>query len=115
MLVSSALVGAEGSARVGVGVAELAFRRTPSLVALGARAMIGNGTGTVRAEAAFRDELLITLDDIAGIASYEARRARDELGARTSPRESVGTRGPRDGMAAAAGNGSPRRHHRVKA
>ena len=111
MLVTSALVGAEGSARAGAGVAELTIRRTPSLVALGARGMIGNGGGTARAQAAFRDELLTLLDDVAELAWHEARRARDELGARTSPREGRAAHHP----ATAAGDNGGRRRHRVKA
>jgi len=96
-LFTSALVGAGGSTRAGVGVARLALRRTPSLVALSARA-VAPGPAGARAEAEFRDELLTLLDEVAEVAWRQARRARLELGDRTSPN-----------------GGVPRRRHRVKA
>jgi hypothetical protein len=99
-LVTSTLVGAAGSARAGIRVAELTVRRSPALVALTARAAIGRGAGAEQADARFRDELLTLLDDAGQIAWRHARRARLELGTRTS---------------AAAGNGTPRRRARVKA
>lgn len=112
-LVTSALVGAAGSARAGVGVAELTLRRGPSLVTLGARATVTTGAGAARAQAVFRDELLTLFDEVGGIASREARRARIQLDERTSaPVRTVGS-GPRDRTAAAVANGGPRRH-RVK-
>ena len=96
-LFTSALVGAGGSTRAGVGVARLTLRRTPSLVALSARA-VARGSAGARAEAEFRDELLTLLDEVAEVAWRQARRARLELGDRTSPN-----------------GGVPRRRHRVKA
>jgi hypothetical protein len=96
-LFTSALVGAGGSARAGVGVARLTLRRTPSLLTLSARALTP-GSARARADAEFRDELLTLLDDVAEVAWRQARRARLELGERTGP----------DG-------GVPRRRHRVKA
>jgi hypothetical protein len=99
MLVTSAIVSAEGSVRAGAGLAELAVRRTPPLVALGARATVLAGVDGGWAQAAFRDELLTLYDDAAEVASRQLRRARDELGARTSPTL----------------NGSVQRLHRVKA
>jgi hypothetical protein len=95
-LMTSAVVGATGSARAGMGVAELTARRVPSLLVLGARASVTTGPGAARAETTFRDELLTLLDDAAGVASRQARRARLELGDRTSP------------------SGASRRRHRVK-
>ncbi|HUE26414.1 MAG TPA: hypothetical protein VMP89_06540 [Solirubrobacteraceae bacterium] len=99
-LVTSALVGAAGSVRASVEVAGLAVRRTPSLVACGARSTVAGDADAARASAVFRDELLTLLDDVAEIASREARRARLELGERT---------------ATAVTAGAPRRRHRVKA
>jgi hypothetical protein len=96
-LFTSALVGAAGSARAGVGVARLTVRRTPSLLTLTARA-VAPGLGGARADAEFRDELLILLDDVAEVTSRQARRARLELGDRTAPRN----------------GGAPVRRHRVK-
>jgi hypothetical protein len=96
-LVTSTLVGAAGSARAGIGAAELTVRRTPSLLALSARATLARGSGGVRADAVFRDELLMLLDDVAELTWRQARRARLEIGERTSP------------------NGAPHRRHRVKA
>ena len=96
-LFNSALVGAGGSARAGVGVARLTLGRTPSLLALGARALAPGSAGA-KADAEFRDELLTLLDDVAEVTSRQARRARLELGDRTSPN-----------------GGVPRRRHRVKA
>jgi hypothetical protein len=78
-------------------VARLTLSRTPSLLALGARALAPGSAGG-RADAEFRDELLTLLDDVAEVASRQARRARLELGDRTSPND-----------------GAPRRRHRVKA
>ena len=95
-LVTSTLVGAAGSARAGIGAAGLTVRRTPSLVALGARATLARGSQGARADAVFRDELLMLLDDVAELAWRQARRARLEIGERTSP------------------NGTPQRRHRVK-
>ena len=91
-LVISALVGAAGSARAGVGMTELALGRAPSLLALGARATVAMGPGAARAHAAFRDELLTLFDDVAEVAWREARAARLELGARTIPAEAGGSR-----------------------
>ena len=96
-LFTSALVGAGGSARAGVGVARLTLHRTPSLLALSARALAPGSAGA-RADAEFRDELLTLLDDVAEVAWRQARRARLELGDRTSPN-----------------GGVPRRRYRVKA
>jgi hypothetical protein len=107
MLVTSGFVGTAGSVRAGAGLAELALRRTPPLVALGARAMVGTGMEGAWAEAAFRDELLTLYDDVAEIAWRQLRRARDELGVRTCP--------PVGGTTGAAPNGAVRRRHRVKA
>jgi hypothetical protein len=111
MLVTSTTVGTVASLRTGAGLAGLAVRRTPVLVALGARATVGTGAGAARAQAEFRDEMLGLLDDAAEIAWLQARRARDQLGLRTSP--------PQPGHAAtaqgAAHNGNPPRRHRVKA
>ena len=84
-LVTSAIVGAAGSARAGAGAAELAIRRAPSLIALGARASLRPGAGAARAEAVFRDELLLLLDDVAQLASRHARQARLQLSALTAP------------------------------
>lgn len=106
MLASSAFVGASGSVRTGAGLADLAVRRTPPLVALGARAMMGRGAEAAWAEAAFRDELLMLYDDAAELAWRQFRRARDELGVRTSPPVRAPT---------ATVNGSVPRRHRVKA
>jgi hypothetical protein len=117
-LVTSGLVGAAGSARAGVGVAELALRRAPSLVALGARATVATGAGASRAQAVFRDDLLTLFDDAAEIAWREARRARIELGERTSPPDVAAAgweREPAAPAAAAAANAAPHRRHRVKA
>jgi hypothetical protein len=112
-LVSTAIVGAAGSARAGAGAAELALRRGPSLLALSARATVASGKDAARAETVFRDELLTLLDDVAEIAWRQARRARLELAARTSlTRAPTPASGP--GMPAASG-GAPRRHARVKA
>jgi hypothetical protein len=99
MLVSSAIVSAEGSLRAGAGLAELAVRRTPPLVVLGTRATVLAGVDGGWAQAAFRDELLTLYDDAADVAWRQLRRARDELGVRTSP----------------ALNGAVARLHRVKA
>jgi hypothetical protein len=110
MLVDSALVGASGSARAGVGVTELAASRAPSLLVKGARAAIGRGTEGTRAQAAFRDEMLMLLDDAAEIAWRQARRARYELSARTAPRE---TSWPSEGTPTQ--EAAPPRRHRVKA
>lgn len=95
-LVTSAVVGAAGSARAGVGMAELALRRSPSLLVLSARATLVPGARGARAEAVFRDQLVTLLDDLGELAWRQARRARLELGERTSP------------------NGASRRFHRVK-
>ena len=113
-LVTSAVVGAAGSARAGVGVAELALRRAPSLLALSARATVAPGAGAARAEAVFRDELLTLLDEIGEVAWRQARRARLELGDRISR---TGAAAPERGEheVSASGNGTPRRRHRVKA
>jgi hypothetical protein len=107
MLVTSAFVTASGSVRAGTALAELAVRRTPTLVALGTWATAGTGAGADRAQAAFRDELLTLCDDAAEVAWHQLRRARDELGVRTGP--------PAIPATAAALDGSVRRHHRVKA
>jgi hypothetical protein len=96
-LFNSALAGAGGSARAGVGVARLTLGRTPSLLALSARALAPGSAGA-KADAEFRDGLLTLLDEVAEVASRQARRARLELGDRTSPN-----------------GGVPRRRHRVKA
>lgn len=95
-LVTSAVVGAAGSARAGVGMAELTVRRSPSLLLLSARATLIRGPGGARAEAVFRDQLVTLLDDLGELAWRQARRARLELSERTSP------------------NGATRRVHRVK-
>lgn len=107
MLVTSAFVGATGSVRATAGLAELAVRRTPTLVALGARATVETGAEADWAQAAFRDQLLTLYDDAAEIAWHQLRRARDELGVRSSPRGVP--------AAPAAPDGSVRRRHRVKA
>ena len=73
-LFTSALVGAGGSARAGFGVARLTLHRTPSLLALSARALAPGSAGA-RADAEFRDELLTLLDDVAEIAWRQARAA----------------------------------------
>lgn len=112
-LVSTAIVGAAGSARAGAGAAGLALRRGPSLLALSARATMPSGKDAARAEAVFRDELLTLLDEVAEVAWRQARRARLELAARTSPtRAAAPASGP---GAPASANGAPRRHARVKA
>ena len=97
LLVTSGLAGAAGSVRAGVEVAELGFRRVPSLFALGARATLSSGAGALTAEAVFRDELLTLLDDAGEVAWRHARRARLEVSELTGPA------------------GARRRHHRVKA
>ena len=94
----------------------LAVDRVPSLVATGARATMTSGSGAARADAVFRDELLMLLDDAAEIAWREARRARFELGDRS---RAAGVRGHalRPGQHAggdSAQNGGPPRRHRVK-
>jgi hypothetical protein len=99
MLVASAIISAEGSLRASAGLAELAVRRAPPLVALVARATVPIGVDGGWAQAAFRDELLTLYDDAGEVAWRELRRARDELGVRTSP----------------ALNGPVQRVHRVKA
>lgn len=104
-LVTSTLVGAAGSARAGIGVAELTLRRTPSLVALSARATIARGRDAATAEAVFRDELLTLLDDVAEVAWRQTRRSRLELAERT---------GPAEAEVASSSNGARPRHHRVK-
>jgi hypothetical protein len=106
-LVTSAFVGATGSVRAGAGLAGLAVRRTPALVVLGARATVGSGAEADWAQVAFRDELLTLYDDSAEIAWRQLRRARDEIGVRTSPRAGAVTP---TGL-----NGSIQRRHRVKA
>jgi hypothetical protein len=108
-LFASALVGAAGSARAGVGVARLTLTRTPSLLTLSARA-VAPGSGGARADAEFRDELLTLLDDVAEVAWRQARRARLELGDRTSPSDRTGP-GDRTGP---TNGGVPVRRHRVK-
>ena len=78
-LVTSALVGAASSARTTVGAAELALRRAPALVSLGARATVATGADAARAQAVFRDGLLTLFDDLGELAWREARRARIQL------------------------------------
>jgi len=111
MLVTSAVVGAGGSVRAGAGMAELAVRRTPSLLLVGARATLAGGTQGATAQAEFRDGLLMLLDDAAAITSFQARRARVQLGLRTSPPPHPSATAPQSTEA----NGDPRRRHRVKA
>ena len=106
-LVTSAVVGATGSARASAGLTALALRRVPSVAALGARAAVWTGTDAQRADAGFRDELLALIDDAAEIASRHARRARLELSERTCPSD--------PGAGAASRNGALIRRHRVKA
>jgi hypothetical protein len=108
MLVTSAAVGATGSARAGAELTELTLRRTPSLLIVGARATLGTGPRAAQAQAVFRDELLGVLDEAAEIAWRQARRARDQLGLRTAPRDEVLPD-------AARANGTAPRRHRVKA
>jgi hypothetical protein len=109
-LVTSGLVWAAGSARAGAETAELAVRRMPALVGLGARATLGTEASAARANAAFRDELLMLFDDVSGVAWREARWARAELGARTSPRATDA----RAEATPARANGAARRRYRVK-
>jgi hypothetical protein len=114
MLVSTAVAGAAASARAGAEMADLAVRRTPSLVALGTRATVRTGHDAAWAQVAFRDELLTLLDDAAEIAWRQARRARSQLGARTSSPWG-GIRVTPAEHRASAHSGDPRRRHRVKA
>ncbi len=114
-LVTSGLVGAACSARAGLGVAELALRRAPSLVALGARATVATGTRAARAQVVFRDDLLTLFDDAAEIAWREARRARIELAERTTRPEGAAAGRARGRPTPAAPNAAPHRRHRVKA
>jgi hypothetical protein len=76
--------------------------------------MIGAEPAASRAQTEFRDELLTLFDDVAEIGWHQARRARQELGVRTSPPEPP-TAVAANGSADAASNGAPRRRHRVKA
>jgi hypothetical protein len=115
-LVTSAVLGTAGSARTGVGVAELVLRRGPALAVLGARATIGIGTdAAAAADASFRDDLLMLFDDAGEIAWRQARRVRLELGARTSPPEGRRATDKSAPRPADAGRDAPPRRHRVKA
>ena len=111
---TSALVGAAASVRAGVGAAELALRRGPSLVALGVRATVPTGAGAARADAGFRDELLMLLDEVGELTWRQVRRARLELDERTGPADGPAPTGAHHARLAAS-NGAAHRRHRVKA
>jgi hypothetical protein len=113
MLVTSARVGGESWARAVVGTTELVGRRGPALLTLGTRATIGIGETASKAQSEFRDELLTLFDDAAEIGWRQARRAREELGVRTTPREPRAALAT-NGRQAAVSNGAPPRRHRVK-